>query len=81
MMSLGEVVEHISIYAERRKFDNKEYWRGVRRLCFVFQRTMGAKINREEELWQIDEGKEVTKDKLKEWENELKRMGKWRTRS
>ena len=55
-------------------------WKRTRRICFVLSRVMGAKIEREEELWTIDEhenNKDVDWDRIENYKKRLKELGVW----
>ena len=77
-MSLEEVIVRIVEYFDRQKAGNLERWRMVRRLCFIQAKTMGAKMNNETELWDIegDRPTGVTKERIEEWREWLIRHGK-----
>ena len=69
-MLLNEVIVRIRSFFERERAANISQWRMVRRLCFFQAKTMGNKLNSEEELWEIegDAPTSVSEEKLKAWE-------------
>ena len=77
-MTLEEVIVRIVEYFDRIKAGNLEQWRMVRRLCFIQAKTMGAKMNNETEMWDIegDRPAGVTEDKIKMWRKWLIDNGK-----
>jgi hypothetical protein len=77
-MDFNELVIRIGKYFELKRAENLEQWRMVRRLCFVQANSMGARFNKDEELWQIEGDYVPTLDesKIEKWRKWLIQHGK-----
>jgi hypothetical protein len=62
-MTMRELSNAIDGYNEDKKEQSNEYWLGVRRICFHVLNAAGAKVKREEDVFEMEIDRQIKKQR------------------
>ena len=73
-------IHEMGLYLKGIARKDIDEWKRTRRMCFVFAKTMGSKVESEADLWAIDDcdkKKDVDWDRIDYYQKRLKELKKW----